>query len=159
MPAKARPKLPDQLIVGTDSQAVSKGVGNYWQTGQVNSSAQLVNYEGQPLQPFTKYYYAVKVWDYNKQASPLSAVNSFETGMMHMGNWRGAWISDSRDITVKPAPYFRKTFTINKKIKSARAYIAVAGLYELYFNGVKDRQPSPRSYVHAVRQTHTVPHP
>ena len=126
-----------QLIVGTDSQAVSKGVGAHWQTGQVNSAAQLVIYEGQPLQAFTKYYYAVKVWDHNKQPSPLSAVNSFETGMLHMGNWQGAWISDSRDITVKPAPYFRKTFTINKKIRSARAYIAVAGLYEVYFNGVK----------------------
>lgn len=126
-----------QLIVGTDSLAVSKGVGANWQTGQINSATQLVIYEGQPLQPFTKYYYAVKVWDHNKQASPLSAVNSFETGMMQMGNWQGVWISDSRDITVKPAPYFRKTFTINKKIKSARAYIAVAGLYELYFNGSK----------------------
>ncbi|MCS3800844.1 glycoside hydrolase family 78 protein [Niastella sp. OAS944] len=126
-----------QLIVGTDSQAVSKGAGDYWQTSQVNSDAQLVNYEGKQLQPFTKYYYAVKVWDHNKQASPLSAVNSFETGMMHMGNWQGAWISDSRDITVKPASYFRKIFTINKKIKRARAYIAVAGLYELYFNGTK----------------------
>src|ERR1044072_8752630 len=126
-----------QLIVGIDSQAVSKGAGDYWQTSQVNSDAQLVNYEGKQLQPFTKYYYAVKVWDHNKQASPLSAVNSFETGMMHMGNWQGAWISDSRDITVKPAPNFRKIFTINKKIKRARAYIAVAGLYELYFNGIK----------------------
>jgi alpha-L-rhamnosidase len=126
-----------QLIVGTDSLAVSKGSGNYWQTEPVNSSSQLVSYAGKQLQPFTKYYYAVKVWDHTKQPSPLSAVNSFETGMMNMENWQSVWISDSRDITVKPAPYFRKTFTINKKIRSARAYIAVAGLYELYLNGSK----------------------
>jgi alpha-L-rhamnosidase len=126
-----------QLIVGTDSQAVSKGTGNCWQTSQINSASQLVTYQGKPLQAFTKYYYTVKVWDHNKQPSPSSAVNSFETGLMGMGNWQGAWISDSRDITVKPAPYFRKTFTVNKKIRSARAYIAVAGLYELYFNGSK----------------------
>ncbi|HUP11610.1 MAG TPA: alpha-L-rhamnosidase N-terminal domain-containing protein, partial [Niastella sp.] len=126
-----------QLIVGTDSLAVLKGNGNCWQTGQLNSAEQLVSYAGKQLQPFTKYYYAVKVWDHNKKPSPLSAVNSFETGMMNMNNWQGAWISDSRDVTVKPAPYFRETFTINKKIKWARAYIAVAGLYELYFNGTK----------------------
>lgn len=126
-----------QLIVGTDSLAVSKGTGNCWKTEPVTSSSQLVNYKGKQLQSFTKYYYGVKVWDQNKQVSPLSAVNSFETGMMQMSNWQGAWISDSRDITIKPAPYFRRTFTVNKKIRSARAYIAVAGLYELYFNGTK----------------------
>lgn len=126
-----------QLIVGTDSLAVSKGAGNYWQTDRVNGSSQLVVYQGKPLLPFTRYYYSVKLWDHNKQPSPLAAVSSFETGMMNMGNWKGAWISDSHDINVKPAPYFRKTFTVNKKVRSARAYIAVAGLYELYFNGSK----------------------
>ncbi|WP_242696488.1 glycoside hydrolase family 78 protein [Longitalea luteola] len=124
-----------QLIVGTDSLAVSQGLGNSWQSGQVSSAAQLVTYQGQPLQPFTKYYYTVQVWDKDKQPSPLAAVCHFETGMMHSKNWKGAWISDSRDVNIKPAPYFRKAFTVNRKIRSARAYIAVAGLYELYING------------------------
>lgn len=57
--------------------------------------------------------------------------------MMGMENWQGAWIGDNRDINYKPAPYFRKTFDTQKKVKSARAYIAVAGLYELYINGEK----------------------
>src|SRR5688500_2644376 len=42
-----------QLIVGTDSLAVSKGNGDQWKTAQVNSSSQLVIYQGKPLQPFT----------------------------------------------------------------------------------------------------------
>ncbi|MDP4228664.1 MAG: family 78 glycoside hydrolase catalytic domain, partial [Bacteroidota bacterium] len=41
------------------------------------------------------------------------------------------------DKDYRPAPYFRKVFDIKKKIKSARAYIAVAGLYELYVKGKK----------------------
>ena len=124
-----------RVIVGTDSIAVSQGNGNCWQTDQIPSDQQLVVYQGNPLQAFTRYYYAVQVWDKDKQASPLSRVACFETGMMNKANWQGAWISDSRDINTKPAPYFRKTFTLNKKIRSARAYIAVAGLYELYLNG------------------------
>jgi alpha-L-rhamnosidase len=51
--------------------------------------------------------------------------------------WKGSWIKDSRDINLKPAPYFRKEFKAKKKIVSAYAYIAVAGLYELYINGKK----------------------
>jgi alpha-L-rhamnosidase len=126
-----------RVMVGTDSLAVSKGSGNCWQTDRVPSDLQLVVYQGKPLQAFTRYYYAVQVWDKDNQASPLSPVTSFETGMMNKANWQGAWISDSRDVNIKPAPYFRKIVDLNKKIRSARAYIAVAGLYELYINGKK----------------------
>ncbi len=56
---------------------------------------------------------------------------------MDVSNWHGAWISDGRDIHFEPASYFRKKFSSNKEIESARAYIAVAGLYELYINGEK----------------------
>ncbi|THU32898.1 alpha-rhamnosidase [Niastella caeni] len=152
-----------QLIVGADSLAVSKGTGNSWQTGQVASAAQLTTYQGEPLQPFTRYYYTVQVWDHNNQPSPLATVNSFETGMMNppggAHGWQGAWISDSRDIAIKQAPYFRKTFTISKKIRSARAYIAVAGLYELYFNGKKigDHRLDPM-YTRFDRRTLYVTH-
>lgn len=64
-----------------------------------------------------------------------SPVAVFETGMMQTGNWQGSWIGDNRDIHYKPAPYFRKEFTAGRPIRSARAYIAAAGLYELYLNG------------------------
>ena len=47
------------------------------------------------------------------------------------------WIGDGRDINYQPASYFRKKFSAGKTILSARAYIAVAGLYELYINGEK----------------------
>jgi alpha-L-rhamnosidase len=148
-----------QIIIGTDSAEVSKGAGNYWQTGEVHSATQLVTYAGKALQPFTRYYWTVQVWDKDGHPSPLAAVSSFETGMMESSNWKGSWISDSRDIHIKPAPYFRKTFLLNKKIKSARAYIAVAGLYELYINGNKigDHRLDPM-YTRFDRRTLYVTH-
>tara|TARA_Y100001980_G_C14556746_1_gene349878 strand:- start:13864 stop:16524 length:2661 start_codon:yes stop_codon:yes gene_type:complete len=123
-----------QIVVGTDSIEVADGTGAIWDTNKEASSAQLVKYAGQDLKPFTKYYWSVRVWD-QEGVSAVSNVSSFETGMMDPSNWRGAWISDSRDVNIKPAPYFRKEFQTDKKIKSARAYIAAAGLYELYING------------------------
>jgi len=130
-----------RIIVGTDSAAVARGQGNSWDTGQVSSDKMLAVYQGVTLQPFTKYYWQVRLWD-KDNAELTSAVVSFETGMMNADNWKGAWISDGhglngKSIDVKPAPYFRKQFEVSKKIRSARAYIAVAGLYELYINGEK----------------------
>ncbi len=125
-----------QVLVGTDSLSVQNGEGNIWNTSKVESRDILVTYKGKELQSFCRYYWKVTLWDKDgREAS--SAVHSFETGMMGIENWQGAWISDRNDIHYKPAPYFRKVFNVTKEIRSARAYVAVAGLYELSLNGQK----------------------
>ena len=125
------------VFVGTDSSKVAIGKGNIWESGKIQSTTIPVVYSGQKLHPFTRYFWSVKIKDNDDSWSPLSEVASFETGMMEQENWKGAWITDTYDYTLKPAPYFRKEFKVEKKIKSARVYIAVAGLYELYLNGEK----------------------
>lgn len=125
-----------QLIIGTDSMNVVQGKGNTWNTDKKQSGDILVSYSGKKLEPFTRYYWKVNVWDKDGTQS-ASDVNSFETGVMDINNWTGTWISDHNDINHKAAPYFRKVFESKKTIKSARAYICAAGLYELYLNGEK----------------------
>ncbi len=126
-----------RVVVGTDPEKVKNGNGCTWDSGTVSSSTIPVVYAGAGLQPFTRYYWSVKVQTQDGKWSPPSEVAFFETGMMGQNNWKGDWISDTYDFNIKPAPYFRKELKIGKKIKSARAYIAVAGLYELYINGEK----------------------
>ncbi|TDQ06949.1 glycoside hydrolase family 78 protein [Pedobacter metabolipauper] len=126
-----------RIVVGTDSLAVRNGKGVTWETGKVLSSNNLVIYNGKALAAFTKYFWLLELWDKDGKAIPAKQVSSFETGMMGMENWKGTWISDRNDVNILPAPYFRKVFSAAKKVKSARAYIAVAGLYELYLNGKK----------------------
>ncbi|TSD66261.1 Bacterial alpha-L-rhamnosidase [Inquilinus sp. KBS0705] len=126
-----------QLIVGTDSAEVSSGKGNSWYTNKILSANALAVYQGKPLQAYTKYFWQVVVWDKDSKKASVSGVSSFEMGVMKMTNWKGMWISDEENYNVKPAPYFRTTFGTGKKVKSARAYIAAAGLYELYINGEK----------------------
>src|SRR5207244_2387810 len=65
-----------------------------WTTGRRDSPDQLTVYEGPTLLPFTRYYWRVDVWDKDGQLS-TSTITSFETGMIDMTNWKGAWISDS----------------------------------------------------------------
>jgi len=121
------------FLVGSDSTAVAHGRGDQWQhQGHDDSSVHV--YAGKPLKPFTRYYCQVRLAGTNGHtlASPVA---SFETGMMTQSNWKGSWISDTRDIHLKPAAYFRKGFNLDKKIAGARVYIAAAGLYELSING------------------------
>ncbi|MBL7965481.1 MAG: family 78 glycoside hydrolase catalytic domain [Prolixibacteraceae bacterium] len=124
-----------QLLVGTDSVEVASGKGNCWNTDRIQGPEMLITYAGKTLQPFTRYYWSVTLWDKDHQKMAASRIASFETGMMHISNWKGEWISDSKDINLKAAPYFRKQFQPSGKVKSARIYMAAAGLYELSING------------------------
>jgi alpha-L-rhamnosidase len=124
-----------QLVVGMTEAEVTSGDGNVWESGTINSSVIPVVYNGPELQPFTRYFWNVRVLDESDNWTDWSPVAWFETGMMDQTNWKGKWITDTHDYNVKPAPYFRKEFTAGKKIESAKAYIAVSGLYELSING------------------------
>ncbi len=126
-----------QIIVTTAGESNSGRENIIWDSEKVNSSASLVKYCGPALKPFTRYSWSVTIWDQKGKESQSSETAFFETGMMDKSNWKGTWISDTRDVNLKPAPYFRKEFSATKKIVSARQYIAVAGLYELYINGIK----------------------
>lgn len=126
-----------QIFIGTDSLDVANQRGSVWETGKVQTDNSLVVYGGKPLQPFTKYFWTVEVLDNKGGLVGSENVASFETGMMSVDNWKGDWISDEGDIHLKPAPYFRKVFEATKRIKSARAYIATGGLFELSINGKK----------------------
>ena len=134
---KAAKQTAYRILVGADSAQIYTGKNSIWDSGRINTATNLAEYNGPPLQPFSKYYWQVLVEDEAGKQITSAATASFETGMMQSKNWRGSWISDNNDIRLKPAPYFRKVFSAEKKVKSARAYIAVAGLYELYLNGKK----------------------
>ena len=126
-----------RIIVGTDSLAVTQGKGNSWDSGIVESDCTLSHYQGNKLLPFTRYFWKVQVEEQPDTLQTSSKVQAFETGMMKVDNWQGAWITDRQSKEHHPSPYFRKVFHSGKPVKVARAYIAVGGLYELFLNGEK----------------------
>lgn len=136
-PVPGAKQISYRVVVGIDSVAVAQGKGASWDSGEIASDASLVAYQGEKLLPFTRYFWKVTGAGNHGAVYQSKEIVSFETGMMGTENWKGAWISDNIDVDLKPAPYFRKEFDTKKKIKSARAYIAVGGLYELYLNGEK----------------------
>lgn len=125
-----------RITVGPDSASVARGEGLTWDSGRIDSGDILVTYTGQALQPLTRYYWRVTAWDQAGLAGE-SEVSAFETGFSDSGLRHGAWITDSHDIEYRPAPYFRREASLCGHPVSARAYVAAAGLFELYVNGSK----------------------
>lgn len=124
-----------QIAVGKDSLALSKGKGAIWKK-QISGDQMLTTYTGKALEPCTRYYWSISVWDKDKKKSQ-PVVSSFETGLLTQRNWQGKFISDGKDMESRDTPYFRKQISLNKEVESARAYIVAAGLYELSINGEK----------------------
>lgn len=124
-----------RVVVDKDSLAVIDGSGAHWDSGQMDGSDNLIVYAGPKLKPYTRYYWAVHTM--SDGVLHKSTVASFETGIRDEANWQGEWITDTEDVNLRPAGYFRKPLSIDKAIRSARAYVAAAGLFELFVNGEK----------------------
>lgn len=114
--------------------------GHIWDSGRVNSdSSVFVSYKGQALQSGKKYYWRVQVWDNTGKSSGWSATSWWQTALFHESDWKAKWITPGyvEDTVNRPSPLMRKQFALNKKIRSAVAYITAHGLYEANINGQK----------------------
>ena len=112
-----------------------------WSTGKVNNS-QSVNivYNGPVLSSSERVYWQVRVWDSKDKATAWSAPAFWEMGILSPSEWKGSWITFGKPKEVKeslPSQYFRKEFSLSKKVKSARVYATSLGFYELHLNGSK----------------------
>lgn len=133
-----------ELLVGDNINQIRRLEGNMWSTGKISSSKNLnVKYNGNPLKPYTRYYWRVRVVNQNEQVSPWSEIAWFETALLGDTEWEAKWISDGKFSPSKEKcfyqndtmPFFRKNFDVKKEITSARLYVTGLGYYEVYLNG------------------------
>lgn len=139
-----------QIIVSSSLENINNNIGDIWDTGKVNSNAQLVVYNGKALESRKIYYWKVRWWDSKGVVSPFSEVATFEMGLLDESDWKAKWITREsyeyisissenipfgRSYTIPYSALFRKTFQVEKPVKRSRVYISGLGLYELYING------------------------
>jgi alpha-L-rhamnosidase len=133
-----------EILVSDDPGKLKAGTGNIWQSGKQESSQTFgIHYAGKPLVSFKRYYWKVRFWDQQDNASEWSEPAWFETAMMNPSDWKAKWITDQRPLPQKdedfyketPNPLLRKNLQIKKEIKSARLYIAGLGYSIAYING------------------------
>ncbi len=110
-----------------------------WNSGKVSSDQSVnVEFKGVQLDSKTRYYWQVRIWDNKGKATSWSDPAWLETALFDSTLWKADWIGAPGKVAEDHRPvYFRKEFTCEKKVASARLYISSLGLYEAFVNGEK----------------------
>ncbi|MDR2423266.1 MAG: hypothetical protein LBD59_00900, partial [Prevotellaceae bacterium] len=92
--AKNKKQSARQILVATDPAMLASGKADAWESGKINcNQTNQVLYQGNPLKPFTCYYWKVAVWDEQGKQS-WSPVARFSTGAFAESDWTAQWIGD-----------------------------------------------------------------
>ncbi|WP_184550073.1 glycoside hydrolase family 78 protein [Mucilaginibacter sp. FT3.2] len=135
---KANSQAAYELEVDT-IDAKSGRSGSFWSSGKVLSSQLLyVPYKGKALRSAHSYLWKVKTWDTGGKQSSWSEPAVWTMGLLSPADWQAKWIGPSTPNVVNgPVPLLRTTFSLNKEIREATAYITSHGFYEAQINGRK----------------------
>lgn len=131
-----------RILVSTNLSALKEDSGDYWDSGKILSSQSIVKYQGKPLDSRVNLYWKVMIWDQNDVPSEWSGIASWTMGLLQPSDWHAKWIGKRADefpdtALTFPAPYFRKEFSVGKKVRKAIAYVSGLGFYEMFLNGTK----------------------
>ncbi len=141
-----------RVIVSGSRENLEKGLGDFWDTGRVESDASAqIGYAGIPLASRNAYHWRVQVWDEAGEASAWSLPASFSMGLLSETEWKAEWIGSPTDTAATatpeavPSPLLRTSFSVDGPVERAVVYATALGLYELRLNGqrVGDRYLSP----------------
>lgn len=149
-----------EIKVAGSKEKLLSGNADLWNSGKVNSNESInIPYKGKVLTSHQYCWWQVRTWDRKGKVSEWSEPAYWSMGILKPEEWEAQWIGApwqdekalSKPLAPKsasgpsfssgklppPAPMLRKSFSINKEIASARAYITGLGYFELYVNGSK----------------------
>lgn len=147
-----------RLLVSDNLESLTQNQGNCWDSGQVKSKQSLhIAYQGPDLLPGTRYYWKVKSWNQNHQATAWSRPGHFTTALFETRDWSNAqwigleemadadilvpgvhpWGKNVRNLALRRpiVPMFRRDFQVNRPVERALLFICGLGHYEASMNG------------------------
>jgi alpha-L-rhamnosidase len=99
---KNRTQTAYQITVSSDPAQADA-----WDSGKTDSrETNQIRYAGQPLKPFTYYYWRIRVWDEQGRPSAWSPSAKFSTGMLSKSDWTAQWIGDTDVPITKENRYY-----------------------------------------------------
>lgn len=141
-----------QMRVAKSERALSNA--DLWDSGQIKSDQSTrIEYQGKPLTSRQECWWQVRVWDREGKVSKWSRPSMWRMGLLQPADWKAQWIGapwQGEEALPKgpypdaplaqlppPAPLFRKSFIIDKKVSKAVAYVTGLGYFEFGLNGKK----------------------
>jgi len=82
-----------QVVVSTSPSPTFDASAKVWDSGKITSAESAgIIYGGTKLEPHTRYYWSVRVWDANGKSSQASETAWWETGLLDQ-QWKAKWIT------------------------------------------------------------------
>ena len=145
-----------QIVVSTSPSPALDASARVWDSGRVASAESVgVPYGGTKLEPRTRYYWSVRVWDANGQSTQASETAWWETGLLKQ-EWKGKWIAwknpeqdseldgirwvwlagqDPLKMVPKTVVEFRFDLDLTQKPREAALFLLARGSFVAKVNG------------------------
>ncbi|MEN8879700.1 MAG: family 78 glycoside hydrolase catalytic domain, partial [Polaribacter sp.] len=126
-----------KILVASTLNNLKSDIGDVWNSGKVPSNQSVnVTYQGDDLTSAQQYFWKVKVWDKDSNASNWSNYGTFSMGLLKQSDWKGDWIL-KLDQKKTDHNWYRKNFELEENPTSAFVFVGSFGYHELYVNGEK----------------------
>ena len=123
-----------EIEVSCDSAKLAKGRADVWKSGRVESRRQvMVDYSGNALEPRGCYYWRVKSYDKQGNASAWSDIAHFSVGVTD-GSLHGSYVMAPASMESKESVAVWKKLRLKKPGKTLM-HINSLGYHELFVNG------------------------
>ncbi|MBA3709138.1 MAG: family 78 glycoside hydrolase catalytic domain [Planctomycetes bacterium] len=135
-----------RVVAAATEAELAAGKNLLWDSGKIAASTSAhIRYAGTALASFQHVCWRVQVWDEADRASAWSTVAGFAMGVRERAHWQGQWINSPLTPQGTNAPYFRRSFRLDKPVAEARLYATAKGIYLGWLNGqpVSDEQFAP----------------
>jgi len=138
-----------QVLAASSRAALEAGRADLWNSDKVSSAETAhVPYSGASLASGQECWWKVRVWDRDGHPSPYSPPAHWSAGLLNPADWKARWISFEaappiqnpkseiqNPLTLPPAPFLRKSFSVQKPVRRAYLYATALGLYEMHLDG------------------------
>ena len=155
-----------EIRVASSPELLAQDHADVWDSGRVDSDQSVnVLYGGPAPESRRRYYWQVRVWDTQGQASPYSSPSWWEMGLLSPQDWKAKWVT--RDMPLERGDYesapkwiwadgdnaltnatpgkrdFRFHFNLARKPKSATLFITAKDNVAAWINGKQVLVESP----------------
>ena len=145
-----------QIVVSTSPSPTFDDSAKVWDSGKITSAESVgIAYGGQKLDPRTRYYWSVRVWDANGQSSQANETAWWETGFLNR-EWKAKWITwktpeqdseldgvrwiwvagqDALKMAPKTVAEFRFELDLTQRPREATLFLLARGSFVAKVNG------------------------